>query len=83
LPCIATAISKKAVVVERESLERHPATLFALIAASGERKSPSFSNMTRPLDKWPLDQQNQILNTFLFRACHLAGLFTKNFTQKS
>ena len=58
LSCIATAISKKAVVVEREGLEHHPAMFFALIAASGERKSPSFSNMTRPLDKWSMDQQS-------------------------
>jgi len=58
LSCIATAISKKAVVVEREGLEHHPAMFFALIAASGERKSPAFSNMTRPLDKWSMDQQS-------------------------
>ena len=57
LSCIATAISKKAVVVEREGLEHHPTMFFALIAASGERKSPAFSNMTRPLDKWSMDQQ--------------------------
>jgi len=34
LSCITTAISKKAVVAEREGLEHHPAMFFALIAAS-------------------------------------------------
>jgi len=58
LSCIATAISKKAVVVERDGLEHHPAIFFTLIAASGERKSPAFSNMTKPLDKWSMDQQS-------------------------
>jgi len=58
LSCIATAISKKAVVVERDGLEHHPAMFFTLIAASGERKSPAFSNMTKPLDKWSMDQQS-------------------------
>jgi len=59
LSCIATAIGKKAVVVEREGLEHHPAMFFALIAASGERKSPAFTNMTHPFNQWSKLQNEQ------------------------
>lgn len=55
LSCIATAIGKKAVVIERPGLEHHPALFFAMIAASGERKSPVFQNMARPLEQWVFD----------------------------
>jgi len=57
LSCIATAIGKKAVVVERPGLEHHPAMFFALIAGSGERKSPVFSRMAWPLKHWAENQQ--------------------------
>jgi len=57
LSCIATAISKKAVVIERPGLEHHPALFFTLIAASGERKSPVFKNMAQPLEQWSLDRK--------------------------
>ncbi len=59
LACIATAIEKKAVVVERPGLEHHPAIFFALIASSGERKSPVFSRMAWPLKQWAEDQQEE------------------------
>ena len=52
LSCVATAIGKKAVIVEREGLEHHPALFQCLIAASGERKSPAFANMTRKFISW-------------------------------
>lgn len=57
LSCIATAIGKKAVIVERPGLEHHPALFQTLIAASGERKSPAFLNMTSPFDQWTADQK--------------------------
>jgi phage/plasmid primase-like uncharacterized protein len=49
LSCLATAIAKKAMVVERVGLEHYPSLFFTLIAKSGERKSPVFSNMQKPL----------------------------------
>jgi len=57
LSCIATAIGKKAVVVERPGLEHYPAMFFVLIACTGERKSPVFSRMAWPLKQWAEDQQ--------------------------
>lgn len=57
LSCIATAVGKKALVVERPGLEHHPALFQVLIAASGERKSPAFSNMTFPFDQWTTHQK--------------------------
>lgn len=57
LACCATAISKKAVVVERPGLKHHPALFFSLLAASGERKTPAFKNMSVPLEKWAADQK--------------------------
>ncbi|RLE45587.1 hypothetical protein DRJ25_05450, partial [Candidatus Woesearchaeota archaeon] len=56
LSCIATAIGKKAVITERPGLEHYPALFFALIAASGERKSPAFKLMSNPLEAWAIDQ---------------------------
>jgi hypothetical protein len=47
----ALAIGKKAMVEEWRGLRHHPALFAALIAASGERKSPVFQAMTRPLDR--------------------------------
>ena len=59
LSCIATAIGKKAAIVEREGLEHHPALFQCLIAASGERKSPAFANMTKPLEDWAEAQRER------------------------
>lgn len=52
LSVIATAIGKRAVIEERVGLEHHPALFFVEVAASGERKSPSFRLMSWPLDAW-------------------------------
>lgn len=49
---IATAIGKRALVVERQGLVHHPALFFVGIAASGERKSPVFRAMTEPVEEW-------------------------------
>jgi putative DNA primase/helicase len=57
LSVLAAAIGKKAVIVEREGLEHYPALFNALIAYSGERKSPPFKIMTYPLEQWAEDQQ--------------------------
>lgn len=59
LSCIAAAIGKKAVVVERPGLEHHPAMFHVLIAASGERKTPAFDNMTGPFALWAQRQQDE------------------------
>ena len=59
LSCVATAIGKKAVIVERDGLEHHPALFQCLIAASGERKSPAFANMTKPLEDWAEAQRER------------------------
>ncbi len=57
LACVATAIGKKAVIVEREGLEHQPAMFFCLVAASGERKTSSFATMTKPLEDWTEQQR--------------------------
>ena len=57
LACVATAIGKKAVIVEREGLEHQPALFLCLVAASGERKTQSFANMTKPLEDWTAQQR--------------------------
>jgi Protein of unknown function (DUF3987) len=49
---ISAAIGKKAIVQERPGLTHHPALFFVPIAASGERKSPPFKLMQRPLETW-------------------------------
>jgi hypothetical protein len=53
----ALAIGKKAMVEERCGLRHHAALFFALIAATGERKSPVFRDMTRPLEQWIAQQK--------------------------
>ncbi|MBF0448198.1 MAG: DUF3987 domain-containing protein [Magnetococcales bacterium] len=63
LSVIATAIGKKARIEERPGLYLHPALFLALIAGSGERKSPPFKIMTGPLEDW---------------AKELAEIFSKN-----
>ncbi|MBT7443370.1 MAG: DUF3987 domain-containing protein [Methylococcales bacterium] len=52
LSVAALAIGKSAKIEERTGLFHHPALFHALIAASGERKSPPFKLMTQPLEKW-------------------------------
>jgi hypothetical protein len=54
---LATAIGKRALVVERDGLIHHPALFLVGIAGSGERKSPAFRAMTRPLEQWALEQE--------------------------
>ena len=56
LSVLAAAIGKKAVIVERPGLEHYPAIFWALIAYSGERKSPPFRLMTYPLEQWAEEQ---------------------------
>jgi hypothetical protein len=48
LSMIATALGKLAIIEEREGLEHYAALFFALIAASGERKSPPFKKLQYP-----------------------------------
>ena len=52
LSCIAVAIGKKSIVIEKKGLEHYPSLFLTLIAASGERKSPIFGYMKHPLDMW-------------------------------
>ena len=59
LSCCAVSIGKRAVVIERPGLRHHPAIFHALIAESGERKSPPFKTMTSPIDAWT-QQQNDL-----------------------
>jgi hypothetical protein len=52
LSCVAVAIGKKSIVIEKQGLEHYPSLFFVLIAGSGERKSPIFSYMKHPIDEW-------------------------------
>jgi hypothetical protein len=52
LSVAALAIGKSAKIEERPGLFHHPALFHTLIAASGERKSPPFKLMTKPLEEW-------------------------------
>ena len=52
LSCVAVAIGKKSKVIEKPGLEHYPSLFFTLVAGSGERKSPIFKYMKRPLDDW-------------------------------
>ena len=54
---LATAIGKRALVIEREGLRHHPALFLVGIAGSGERKSPAFRAMTEPLEQWAMAQE--------------------------
>jgi hypothetical protein len=54
---LATAIGKRALVVEREGLLHHPALFLVGIAGSGERKSPAFRAMTQPLEHWAMETE--------------------------
>jgi len=59
LSCVAVAIGKKSVVIEKPGLEHNPALFFTLIAPSGERKSPIFKYMKQPLDDWCKKQMDK------------------------
>jgi hypothetical protein len=48
LSMMATAIGKQAEVEERAGLVHHPALFFALVAPSGERKTPPFKKLQTP-----------------------------------
>lgn len=52
LGTLAVAIGKKAVIEERPGLEHNPTFFYVLVAGTGERKSPVFSHMVKPLDDW-------------------------------
>lgn len=52
LSTLAVAIGKTAKVEERGGLMHYPSLFFMPIAGSGERKSPVFSNMQKPLADW-------------------------------
>ncbi|MCF7990117.1 MAG: DUF3987 domain-containing protein, partial [Thiohalocapsa sp.] len=54
---LATAIGKRALVVERDGLLHQPALFLVGIAGSGERKSPAFRAMTQPLEQWATLQE--------------------------
>lgn len=56
LAVIATAIGKRAIIVERPGHTHYPALFFALVAGSGERKSPAFKAMSFSLGQWADDQ---------------------------
>ncbi len=59
LSCVAVAMGKKSIIVEKEGLEHYPSLFLALIAASGERKSPIFKHMKQPLDNWCKNQMEK------------------------
>jgi len=52
LGVLSVAVGKKAIMVERDGHELNPTFFFVLIAGTGERKSPVFSYMVKPLDDW-------------------------------
>jgi len=56
---LTTAIGKRALVVERAGLVHPPALFLVGIAGSGERKSPAFRAMTRPLEQWAVAEEPQ------------------------
>lgn len=49
---LATAIGKNAIIEEKNGLEHFPSLFFALIAKSGERKSPPFKRMQWPFTRY-------------------------------
>jgi uncharacterized protein DUF3987 len=58
LGVLAVAVGKKAVIVERPGLELNSTFFFVLIAGTGERKSPVFSYIVKPLDDWARLREN-------------------------
>jgi len=59
LSCVAVAIGKKSIVVEKKGLEHYPSLFFTLIAGSGERKSPIFGYMKQPIDDWCKEKMDE------------------------
>lgn len=57
LSVVATAIGKKAKIIEKNGLAHYPALFFTIIADSGERKSPVYKLMANPLEEWSVLQQ--------------------------
>ncbi len=56
LGVLATALGKKAFIVERDGHELFATFFFVLVAGTGERKSPVFKYMVKPLNDWELAQ---------------------------
>lgn len=56
---LATAIGRRASVVEREGLSHFCSIFFAGIAEVSERKTPVFRQMQAPLDDWCAAQEQQ------------------------
>lgn len=54
---LGTAIGKSAIIEERDGLDHYPALFFALIAMSGERKSPPFKRLQYPFIRYIEDMQ--------------------------
>ncbi|MBF0098690.1 MAG: DUF3987 domain-containing protein [Magnetococcales bacterium] len=59
LSVAATAIGKRAQIEERPGLYHHPSLFFVIVALSGERKSSVFKEMTRALERWAADQEQE------------------------
>ncbi|MEO5363923.1 MAG: DUF3987 domain-containing protein, partial [Magnetococcus sp. DMHC-8] len=57
LSVAATAIGKSARIEERSGLYHHPALFIAIVADSGERKTPVNKAMATPLESWSDDQK--------------------------
>ncbi|MEO5363360.1 MAG: DUF3987 domain-containing protein, partial [Magnetococcus sp. DMHC-8] len=57
LSVAATAIGKSARIEERAGLYHHPALFIAIVADSGERKTPVNKAMTVPLESWSDSQR--------------------------
>lgn len=53
---LATAIGKRALVIERGGFVHHPALFLVAIGGSGERKSQAFRAMAEPLEQWAVEQ---------------------------
>lgn len=70
LSVAAVAIGKKARLEERAGLCHYPSLFYALIAESGERKSPPFKLMTHLLEEW---SENQIQTSRIKREEALAA----------
>lgn len=56
LSVAATALRKHVRIEERPGLYHRPALFHALIAASGERKTPAFKHMTASLEEWEAER---------------------------
>lgn len=65
LSVAAASIGKKARIEERPGLYHHPALFLAIIAPSGERKSPPFKIMSSPLENWGRDSESSYKNELI------------------